>query len=199
MSAPILEFWSLLDSRRDELDSLTQPQSEFRELLLQHVRRIDPILFFEVAPDPSEPREIVFTVGGRAALVPLVEELVAAAPEIPGWQFTALKPAFGFAFTTTHHGTRFEPQAMWFLDLEDAPNPQQISIRVGLPNFTSTTPTQALEAVGIVLQKALGERSFALDVSHFEAVLLPRSPEPAGYIELFELPDVIDEKKRAAV
>lgn len=196
MSISVSEFWNWLNLHQSDLNSLSDPAAPFGQELSGMLKQLDPHLSFELSKE--SPRDLVFTVNGRRDSIPLVDQLVATSPEIPGWTFIALKQAFGFAFTTTYQGTRFEPQAMWFLDLDHS-GIDQIAIRVGLPNFTSTTQTQAQQAIKIVLMKALGERSFATDITHLEVALLPRSPEPAGYIELFELPDVIDEKKRKAV
>jgi len=195
MPTPIHEFWRWFIEHRADFENLVTTESDFRASALAQLHRLDPHLAFVIPPVTGPRYEFIITAGGKISSFPLAEALIADAPQIAGWKFTALKPPFGFAFTTTFQGTRYEPQAMWFLPIEENGPPPSLSIRVGLPNFTSTTPSQARLAVGIVLETAIGERALAEDIKNFEVVLLPRAPEPAGYIELFELPEIIKEWK----
>lgn len=190
----IVGFWLWFQERQAEHHTLNNPGSPLLAAATAKLKELDPNLSLEADPDGSRPALIV-TTGAVAASIPNAEAVAAAAPEIPGWQVIALKPEFGFAFTLNHHGTRYEPQAMWFMTPDEQPVPGKLVIRVGIPNYTSTSPAYAREAVKIVLEKAIGERSLAEDIVSFEVLQIPRLPEPAGYIELFELPDVIAERR----
>ncbi|BCU78311.1 hypothetical protein [Luteolibacter sp. LG18] len=190
-------FWNWFQNHLTDLASLPNADSAIRKETLAQLRALAPRLGLETPESRGGIQELIVTIGTHAPSKPLAEALVAAAPSLPGWKFTALKPAYGFAFTTNHQGIRFEPQAMWFLTLEDQSEAGRIAIRVGIPNFTSTSPSHARAAVGEVLATAIGERSLAEDILSFEVVQLPRSPEPAGYIELFELPEIIEERRQA--
>jgi hypothetical protein len=57
--------------------------------------------------------ELILTPDGVVANIVFVEELVAAAPEIPGWKFTALKPASDIQQTSIGmHGHEFSQNAI---------------------------------------------------------------------------------------
>ncbi|MGC4016157.1 MAG: hypothetical protein QM755_16780 [Luteolibacter sp.] len=171
-----------------------RPSSPFLTEANAKLKALDKHLGLEVSTEDQQPTLIV-TTGATAASIPDARAIAAAAPAIPNWKVIALKPEFGFAFTINHHGTRFEPQAMWFMTPEEQPFPGKLVIRVGIPNYTSTSPAHARDAVRIVLEKAIGEQSLAEDIASFDVLQLPRAPEPAGYIGLFELPDVIAERR----
>ena len=81
---------------------------------------------------------------------------------------------------------------MWFLPLKSNSNPHQLGLRVGVPNFRTEIKREASNAVLVILDCAIGERSAALDVQYVETAALPANPEKEGYIELHELGQYID-------
>ena len=141
-------------------------------------------------------REFIVTAEGHVESFPVVEMLVSLAPDIEGWAFVALKPPMGFAFSTRYEGTLFEPSRMWFLPLESASHPQDFGMRVGIEGLGSIEERVAHNAVLVILDTSLGERSAALDIQHVQVSELPQNPESLGYIELPELPDYLAWRKR---
>ena len=97
--------------------------------------------------------------------------------------------------TVAYEGIRFEPRAMWFLPLESSSSPDDLGLRVGVPNFTHDIERQTMSAVAVILETAMGERAAALDIQHLEIACLPESPESHGYIKLPELPAYIAWRK----
>jgi hypothetical protein len=125
----------------------------------------------------------------------LVEEIVSLAPRISGWRFLSLKPPQGFKFTTEYEGVLFDPSSMWFFPLENRSQPEDLGLRIGVPDFLEENKQQMLTAVLIILETALGERSAAQEIQHVEVCELPKNPERYGYIELVELPGYITWRK----
>jgi len=56
--------------------------------------------------------------------------------------------------------------------------------------------SRALNAVLVILDTGIGERSAALDIQHTEVTELPTDPASLGYIELPELADYIAWRKK---
>jgi hypothetical protein len=102
----------------------------------------------------------------------------------------------GFGFQTTYEGVTFDPRSMWFLPLESGSNPAALGLRVGIPDFECVQEQIAKNAVLVILDTALGERSAASDIQHVEVAALPSKPENQGYIELTDLVDYIEWRKR---
>jgi hypothetical protein len=193
----IKEFWRWFQAHREEFYVLTDTAAPFWDVALGQLQRLDKRLWFELSmPDDDDDREFIITVEGHADIFPLADAIIALAPQISGWQLIALKPPMGFDFTTTYEGIRFEPRAMWFLPLDSSSRPEDLGLRVGVPNFTDDIKRQASNAVAVILDTALGERAAALDIQHLEVSALPESPESHGYIELYELPTYIESRKR---
>jgi hypothetical protein len=192
----IQEFWRWFQAHRAEFDVLTDTAAPFWDAALSQLHRLDKRFWFELSKPDGDHREFIITAEGHADIFPLADDIVALAPQIPGWQIIALKPPMGFDFTTTYEGIRFEPRAMWFLPLNSSFRPEDLGVRVGVPNFTDDIKRQASNAVAVILDTALGERAAALDIQHLEVSTLPESPESHGYIELYELPAYIEWRKR---
>jgi hypothetical protein len=87
---------------------------------------------------------------------PLVKAIIACAPNIRGWSFIALKPPMGFDFTTNYEGILFDPSSMWFLPLVSNSRPQELGLRVGVPNLIPAIKRQAGNAVLVILDTAFG-------------------------------------------
>ena len=192
----IEEFWCWFQAHRAELDVLTDTATPFWDIALGQLKRLDKRLWFELSKPSDGVREFIITAEGHRDIFQLVDAIVAGAPRIPGWQFTALKPPMGFDFTTTYEGIRFDPRAMWFLPLDCKSRPDDVGLRVGVPNLTHDIKRQASNAVAVILDTALGERAAALDIQHLEVFTLPASPESLGYIPLAELSGYIGSRRR---
>jgi len=192
----VQEFWRWYQSRRAEFDALTGPAAPFWDVALGHMKLLDEHLWFELSTPDGGAREFIITAEGHVETFPLVDAIVALAPKITGWHFIALKPPMGFDFTTTYEGIRFDPRGMWFLPLESSSRPHDLGLRVGVPNFTKDIERQASNAVAVILDTAMGERTAALDIQHLEVSTLPESPAIHGYIELRELPTYIERRKQ---
>jgi hypothetical protein len=183
----IREFWSWFMTNRLELSKLASPEERFWDVTLAQIKRIDTHLGFELSGDRHPSREFVVTAEGHVESFPVAEELIHLAPEIAGWTFVCLKPPQGFQFITTYEGIQFDPRQMWFMPLESASRPADLGIRVAVPGLDRMDKKTAHNAVLVILDTAIGERSAALDLQYTEVTELPNDPASVGYIELSEL------------
>src|ERR1039457_7220198 len=169
----INEFWQWFKAHQLDFDELTDTASPFWDKAVSRLKQIDKNLWFEMSLPDGLGREFIITAEGHKESFSVVEGIVANAPSISGWQFIALKPPMGFDFTTAYEDIQFEPRAMWFLPLEGESSPSDLGLRVGVPNFSKTIERQASNAVAVILETGLGERSAALDIQHLEVSSLP--------------------------
>ena len=190
-------FWQLFAAHQREFSELSNPEDLFWDLALDELKKVDEHLWFELSAIDTAPREFIVTAEGHVETFPIVEALIDLAPKTKDWDFVALKPPMGFAFTTNYEGVLFEPSRMWFLPLEIPSRSHDFGMRVGIEKLESTDKTRAHNAVLVILDTALGERSAALDVQYTEVAKLPKDPASLGYIELPELSDYIAWRKRS--
>jgi len=189
-------FWKWFEEHLKDFEVLVTSYEPFWDTTLAMLRKLDPRLCFELSQPDDHDREFIITAEGRTDLFPLVDSIIAQAPQLDGWRFIALKPPMGFDFVTKYEGIRFDPSSMWFLPLENPTRPSDFGMLVGVPNFSTEIKRQIGNAVAIILDTGLGERAAALDIQHVEVSDLPDNPEDAGYIELHELADYIKWRKR---
>jgi hypothetical protein len=160
----IRAFWQWFADHLREFNSLSKPDEPFWDLALEQLKKLDERLWFELSASGDVIREFIVTTEGHVETFPVAVALVNQAPAIEGWVFVALKPPMGFTFTTRYEGILFEPGRMWFLPLESSSRPQDFGMRVGIQGLESMDETAAHNAVLVVLDTALGERSAALDI-----------------------------------
>ena len=163
---------------------------------MEQLKKVDEHFWFELSRDRHPVREFIVTAEGRVNSFPMAEELVRLAPNLKGWTFIALKPPQGFRFTTTYEGTLFDPRQMWFLPLESESHPGDLGLRIAVSGLEGMDKRKAHNAVLVILDTGIGERSAALDIQHTEVTELPTDPASDGYIELPELADYIAWRKK---
>jgi len=183
-------FWSWFTDHESYFHRVSGATDPVFDDLLWNLQQIHTGLYFEMCSKLC-PRELIFTAQGRKDLFPLVDVVVAAAPHLPGWVFIPLKPPMGFDFQTTYEGITFDPRSMWFLPLENPSNPSVFALRVGVPDYDPTNERITSNAILVIFDTSLGERSAALDIHHVDVTVLPADPESEGYIKLKDLPDYI--------
>ncbi|MGD0859047.1 MAG: hypothetical protein ABR912_06980 [Terracidiphilus sp.] len=194
----IRAFWQWFEDHQSEFNSLSSPDEPFWDRAVEQIKKVDERLWIELSAASDAVREFIVTAEGHVEAFPVAEKLVNLAPGIDGWIFVALKPPMGFAFTTRYEGTLFEPHRMWFLPLESPSHPQEFGIRVGIQGLESMDERVACNAVLVILDTGLGERSAALDIQYIKVSELPPDPGSLGYIELPELPAYIAWRKRTS-
>jgi|SRR5579859_505257 len=192
----IEKFWAWFVVRQAEFSRLAGPDEPFWDQALEQLKRVDEHFLFELSRDRHSVRELIVTAEGHVSSFPTAEKLVRLAPRLEGWSFVALKPAQGFEFTTTYEGTCFDPRQMWFLPMVRESHPGDLGIRVAVPGLDRIDRSEAHNAILIILDTGLGERSAALDLQHTEVAEIPTDPESLGYMELSELANYIAWRKK---
>lgn len=192
----IAKFWTWFAAHKLEFSRLTTSDEPFWDLALEQLKKVDEHFWFELSRDCHPARDFIVTAEGHVDSFSLAEKLVRLAPTIDGWAFIALKPPQGFQFMTTYEGTRFDPRQMWFLPLENKSYAGELGIQIAVPGLDGMDKTTAHNAVLVILDTGLGERSAALDIRHTEVTELPPDPVSEGYIELPELAEYIAWRKK---
>jgi hypothetical protein len=111
--------------------------------------------------------ELIITAEGHVNTFVFVEELIAAAPKIEGWRFTAHKPVLDIADANIHmSGYIFNKDSLQFYPVEFSDYPDQIELVVVHPELTEDNKETIGSGVHIFLDNYLGEVNFATMVDH---------------------------------
>ena len=119
--------WSWLVSRKDELQAMTPAEAE--AVFRAELAKLDAGLDADVSDELGE-RKVVVSANRDAALFDRVRELVAAAPAMPRWSFSALRPARGFEFEF-HAGRNIDARALGFVPRQ---TDEGLVVRLLVPN-----------------------------------------------------------------
>ncbi len=188
------DFWKWFLQNQSKIEALKNADDPILAHLLEQLHKYNEHLFLELSTNAEE-KELVITAEGDSEHFESVRNLIATAPKLKNWKFTAFRPPLGFALQTKYEGVEYDPAKLWFLPLENESNPSAVGIKIGIPSFDEKVHEHSTAAAWIILDTALGELVSALEIQYMETGALPADPAKEGYIELVELPDYLAWKK----
>ncbi|HLT29333.1 MAG TPA: hypothetical protein VK013_04785 [Myxococcaceae bacterium] len=163
--------------RAMELDTLT-------DTLARALSTHAPGLGVEVSPAEAEDQdvEVLFTAHRERMHFSRARDLVAAAPDVPGFRFIALRPAQDFDVVLETEGVELDGTELTF---EPLLGPAGVGLRLFVPEAAAAQP-ELKDLLWLMLETGLGEE-VASGLSHLE--VSPRSAsESADALPLIELP-----------
>jgi len=115
--------------------------------------------------------ELVLTADGAISNIIFVEELVAAAPKIDNWMFTALKPASDIENFNINMGNyNFGKENLCFYFTQDDNFPDEIDITVVHEDLNSENKQVITNGTLIFLDNYIGELNFATTIDRINVV-----------------------------
>ncbi len=155
-----------------------------------HLRAYFKFLGFTIVLAPNRSAVLTITVNGKVKHFPKVDAFVALAPEIPGWEITALQdpmPA-DFLLETQMEAAGIDPQELRFSFDDD--NPASGYITVYHPLCTEENEPDFFELAWVAVYNLLGERSYGTGVRRLEVTNLSLA-NPEKLRKLDELPALL--------
>jgi hypothetical protein len=190
-------FWEwFIDNNQKYQDLQNSDKERLMNEFLSKLQDFHPQLYFQIGIHKNDDFEVVITADGRVDNFEKVEDLVRNAPNIHNWKITAYKQPKGFNFATRYKGIIFNPDKLWFMPLENKDHPKNLGIRVGIKEFDKHRENDFYFGISILLETCLGEKSAALDIDYLDICKLPENPEETGWIELPQIQQYIEWKKR---
>ena len=176
---------SQINSYQDFWEWFVKHQSEFHKVVKEE-KNIEKLFFNKACPKLDALREgfylltgmldddtveLVITADGDIKNIVFVEELVQAAPQLPNWKFTALKPELDIENCSIHMGDYvFDSSNLSFVVNEAAQFPDDIDITIIYDDFNAEGESLILNGVDIFLDNFLGELNFATKVDYLNVV-----------------------------
>jgi hypothetical protein len=180
------EFWSHIASNHELLAAISSADDKPYGDALTCLQRVHSNLYLVTGRKPAG-RELIITAEGNTSLFSLVDEIVAAAPRIPGWTIRALKPRCGIPEFARWNQVRIPIAEVFFepLDLTGG----GLGIRLLISDYVESTAADAKLALIQAMEFALGERAFAAEIQYIE--LARKDPSTESYIPLVQLEEYI--------
>ncbi len=176
-TAPLsyVDFWIWFKQEERTFYKVIQERKNiekgFFEILSPKLDQIKEGIFYLTGMADEETVELILTPDGNVENVVFVEELVAAAPSIKGWQFTALKPALAIENVGIRmQDFEFNADNLFFYALEDSNYPDEIDLRVVHNDFKEANRQVITNGTFIFLDNYLGELNFITNIDELLVV-----------------------------
>ncbi|RFM32464.1 DUF695 domain-containing protein [Chitinophaga silvisoli] len=198
---PNTDFWSWFKKHERDFFKVLQEKGDIQEKLFDPLaERLSKIRegYFFLAGMHKGTAELILTADGKIKNIPFIEDLVAAAPAIPGWNFLAAKPATLTESQSIGMGDlRFDYQTLFFYANEDPQYPDKISITVVHDQYTPEEREQMVMGVYIFLDSYLGEIKSATVIDAIE--IAGREDAEKELIPIYKLKAYIDWREKEFV
>lgn len=163
------DFWTWFEQHERDFARVINTNGNIEkhvfDVLHPRLHQLNEDIFYLVGKPGGNTIELVFTVDGKFKSIVSAEELVQAAPLLPGWKFTALKPALD-NITINMHGHAFSNTNMWFYANENADYPDEIDITIVHDAHNEENAKEIAHGVYIYLDNYLGELNFVSTIDN---------------------------------
>ncbi|MFN8397151.1 MAG: DUF695 domain-containing protein [Bacteroidia bacterium] len=171
---PIAAFWAWFRTKEGVFADVVRKHGDIQAEVFNPINRQMASYregIFLLIGMQGEEVDLIFTAEGDVRNFVFVEQLVDAAPQIPGWIFQALKPAAPIEkFGVSMNGYAIDATNLFFYAEEDPNLPDLIDIRVVYTHLKPENREDCIPGVFIFLENYLGELRFATDVDEVEVI-----------------------------
>ena len=142
----------------------------------------------------SHANKLIISGDGIKELIPIVLDLVDAAPAMEGWKIIAFRPRMdGYASFTLDFGERhLDPKKIWcWSRVEDG----SFDLVIYHADYSDEIRDLLVNGTYILLDMALGEYDVMTGIRYIDHRELPDDPETLGLYRFEDLRSVFDEHK----
>ena len=176
---------------------LERMHEDFLSLVMAQLKELNVDFACSAGMYDETTAELVITAEGEIKAFVFVEDLVAAAPSIAGWKFTALKPPTGLGISIGMNSYEFNDTEMSFFSCDDENYPDEVEITIVHNAYNEDNKNTIANGIFIYLDNALGELNTA---TLFDNILIagPGADQPE-LIPLQKLNDFLVWKEKEFV
>jgi hypothetical protein len=165
-------FWSWFMQNEKEFHKAVKErdniEAHFFDKLEVELRKINSGIYFLAGMLDDNTVDMIFSPDGAVKKVALIEDLVAAAPTVSGWQFTALKQPVS-NMNVEMDGYKFNTEKLSFYATENNDFPDEINLTVVYDDFNEHERVTSTGCF-IFLDNYLGELNFLTAIDHLKVV-----------------------------
>ncbi|MCU0451081.1 MAG: DUF695 domain-containing protein [Bernardetiaceae bacterium] len=179
------DFWRWFRQHADQLAQVVKTKDQttivkgFVEVVGPQLDQLGPGYYFLTGMADEQTADLVLTADGSLKHIAAVEALAAAAPPIPGWQVTSLKPPLGHAdFSLAMHGFAFEQEKIWFYGEEHPDYPDEIDITLVHENYTDEHRDAIAQGTCLFVENLIGELKFATLLDRIDFTAPAQATQP---------------------
>ena len=177
-STPTLDyttFWQWFTANASKFFKVVQAGSrvdrDFLEPLASKLELVKKEYYYVTGMYDENTAELVFTAEGKIAQIVFVEALVAAAPCIENWKFTALKPELKMEDIDIHmNDYRFNQNNLNFYANEHLAYPDEVDLVIVFDDYDEQDSETIRLGVYIFLDNYLGELKAATTIDQLQVI-----------------------------
>ena len=155
------DFWNWFQQNEKDFYKVVKKHKDiekgFFDKLSPKLDQLRDGFFYLTGMLNSDTAELIITADGVLKNYVFVEELIDSAPKIPGWKFTAHKPAANEGFSVNMADYEFNSQNINFYSNDDPDYPDEIDLTVVYDNYEEENKATVTNGVYIYLDNLLGE------------------------------------------
>ena len=184
------EFWDWFAANRERYANLAEVSDLEARLdeVGQQLHRVDKRLAFAFLSNPTDEREFIISADGDIEAFPVVESLVAAAPELGGWKIIAFRQRGDAGAVIQIGAVELGPEQMWFALEKDG---DQVGLELYFGGIELSD--EVAGAAFILLDVALGEYDVETKVGFVERHQLQPDADVTRLRPFEDLPAAFDE------
>lgn len=149
----------------------TNIENDFFKELSPKLNELKDSLYFLTGMNSDSKAELILTPDGDVKNIVFVEELVAAAPILSRWKFTALKPELNINDVNIDMaGLKFSADNIHFTGLSNPFKPDDIHIKITHDELNDGNKDAIGNGIYIFLDNFLGEMKFATTIDNLSIV-----------------------------
>ncbi|HMI63019.1 MAG TPA: DUF695 domain-containing protein [Puia sp.] len=165
-------FWKWFQSHERSFHAAVNGEKPINEVFLDHLmpklEQLNAWFACSAGMTDTKTAELIITAQGDIKTFVFAEELVAAAPVITGWKFTALKPPTGLAISIEMDGYTFNDKKMSFISRDNGEYPDEIELTMVHRDLSEENKDIITNGTFIFLDNALGELNTATLIDNIQ-------------------------------
>jgi hypothetical protein len=183
------DFYEVVKKREQEAI-----EKDFFDIISPKLSQVNEGYYFLTGMFDDFTAELIVTVEGEIRNIVFAEELIAAAPRLDHWKFTALKPAMDAKNVNVSMGEyEFTKDTIFFYSKEQEEYPDEIDL-VFVYNGNAENKNTITTGVCIFLDSFLGELNFATQIDTFTVIGIDKAEKELVPIE--KLKDFLEWRER---
>ncbi len=188
------DFWAWFQTNQqkfyDIVKSGQNPEKDFFKKLSSKLGELKDGYFYLTGMFDENTAELVLTPDGILKNIVFVEELVASAPTISNWKFTALKPALDIGILRIKMGGySFDCENLWFYSIDNKNYPDEIDIVIVHNDYNEVDKSTITSGTFIFLDNYLGELNSITIIDNL--TVIPKDKAEKELIPISKLKDFL--------
>lgn len=168
------DFWKwFLTKEKDFFKAIKEHQNiekDFLDVISPKLKQINAGYYFLCGMSEDSVAELIITADGDIKTIVFAEEIIAAAPKLENWKFTALKPEMNLDHGISMEGRTFSADNIYFYSNEFEDYPDEIDISFVYDGLSEENKNAVVNGVCVFLDNYLGELNFATQIDTFNVI-----------------------------